>query len=57
MSETPKSCDVSEIWANGENQEPNTDASPERLARLEKEPKSVDRMPDREGNSMTGKKL
>ena len=53
MSETPSSDTAAKLPAK----EPDTDCTPARIARDYKEPKSVDRMPDREGNSMTGKTI
>lgn len=57
MSETPASCTTDEIFAGKKDAEPDTDATPARIERLYSEPKSVTKMPDREGNSMAGKKL
>lgn len=57
MSDTPASCTSDEIFAGKKDAEPDTDATPERINRMYSEPKCVDKMPDREGNSMTGKKL
>lgn len=57
MSETPASCDSDEIFAGKVDAEPDTDATPARIERMYKEPKSVTKMPDREGNSMAGKEL
>ena len=58
MSETPASDTTNDIFADGVDAEPNTDVTPERLARMEKEYTGwPDKMRDREDNSMTGKKL
>jgi hypothetical protein len=57
-SNTPASCKVEEIYAGKQEAEPDTDASAERIGRMYKEYTGwPNKMPDREGNSMTGKKL
>ena len=57
-SNTPASCDSDEIFAGKVDAEPDTDASPERIQRMYKEYTGwPNKMPDREANSMTGKKL
>lgn len=59
MSETPASCKSDEIFAGKQDAEPETDATPARLKHLYSEPTdfSAKKMPDREGNSMTAKKI
>jgi len=55
---TPASDKASDIFVSGKESEPPTDVTPERLSRVEKEYTGwPNKMPDREGNCMTGKKI